>query len=992
MTTSVPNKFPFLCQAIYSWSGEEEGDLGFIEGDLIECIGLGDGQWWVGRLKRNKAVGHFPSNYVTIIEQKPITNKPKGIVARRALKDEFRRPASALELRQTNRIEPATRYYPGDQSSVYTFAEHNMKPYEDIRNDPQSDAEVDSAPPMPPPHKVLYRPHSSMSIREANRILDIKRPRTPTPLRHAMEDVMEGLENISTPDQSKNKNSVIENKIKRSQESEAIKRVHARPVTHMDTRRTYNDEDDTQEPLWRRRSTFGPRVPSLTRPKSSLGISYPKGFRDQEDYDDDISNTTSTLVPLQPISNISSQRSLLRLRSSLSRSGTVKTASTASNGTSNLSNSTAATTSSNLSVTSAGSLARRKAAASAGVAASRLVMRDVDDIGTGEPVELPTATRTGRQYVQQKSSLMDLKLKRSTLFNKIKSLGSGSSAKSVSSSTTSKSSPAAISSSYISSDGYRPGSAASGIFSRKEGLRRNASQEQSTLWIQARTDVNRAISMSQNERDTRKRRQELEGFSVSNPLDIVYRQVKGDEGIDGMPVEGGMDVSKFNFSLLDRNVRSTTVPSLATLPSFTTTVLCRPYKSDIQRLRAIFIFCSENIIWQPSSLPDETIEMQYYDTNRIFRSKKASADELAFCFKSMCDMLRIPCEVIKGYLKVPGERFDGHIIKVNHAWNAVVVDGEWRLVDASLASPTHPKRTLYTNCPENKAEDFYFLSKPLELISTHISRHRTQQHIVPTLPHRVLYELPSICPGMIRNNVYLSEFDTSLLRTSGSEVIQIDVQVPWDIDCIAELEVRGYIADADGDIMESGEVCKIPALTQPYWSRGARFFRAKAVLPENEQTGVLKIYAGNRGLVHSIKDNPYPLAIAFPVTHSGAGMNFSFVQRHPCSQAMRYDLYIVQPQCKNLVYNNTFLFDIKQFLIGIESITLTPSKSAKLAVQGPSGKIFRMTLKDSDDDSCSEAQTEWETLVKCNERGTWRGLVMADRSSSWCVFAEWTCK
>lgn len=31
----------------------------------------------------------------------------------------------------------------------------------------------------------------------------------------------------------------------------------------------------------------------------------------------------------------------------------------------------------------------------------------------------------------------------------------------------------------------------------------------------------------------------------------------------------------------------------------------------------------------------------------------------------------------------------------------------------------------------------------------------------------------------------------------------------------------------------------------------------------------------------------------------------------------------------------------------------------------------------------------WETIIKIGERGTWRGLVLADRSARWCVFAEW---
>jgi len=63
----MPTQFPCLVRAIYSFPGESKGDLGFVQGDLIECLNTGDGQWWMGRLKRNKAMGVFPSNYVEVV-------------------------------------------------------------------------------------------------------------------------------------------------------------------------------------------------------------------------------------------------------------------------------------------------------------------------------------------------------------------------------------------------------------------------------------------------------------------------------------------------------------------------------------------------------------------------------------------------------------------------------------------------------------------------------------------------------------------------------------------------------------------------------------------------------------------------------------------------------------------------------------------------------------------------------------------------------------
>lgn len=81
------------------------------------------------------------------------------------------------------------------------------------------------------------------------------------------------------------------------------------------------------------------------------------------------------------------------------------------------------------------------------------------------------------------------------------------------------------------------------------------------------------------------------------------------------------------------------------------------------------------------------------------------------------------------------------------------------------------------------------------------------------------------------------------------------------------------------------------------------------------------------------------------------------------------------------------------------SLTDKQSKPAKLAVQSPSGKIIRLTRKQEygsrggvheggEEEGLASA---WETVIKVGERGTWRGLVLADRSARWCVFAEWEC-
>jgi transglutaminase/protease-like cytokinesis protein 3 len=79
-------------------------------------------------------------------------------------------------------------------------------------------------------------------------------------------------------------------------------------------------------------------------------------------------------------------------------------------------------------------------------------------------------------------------------------------------------------------------------------------------------------------------------------------------------------------------------------------------------------------------------------------------------------------------------------------------------------------------------------------------------------------------------------------------------------------------------------------------------------------------------------------------------------------------------------------------------------KPAKLAIQSPTGKIIRFTRKQEYGSSAAGSGrtgstvdedeglgSTWETVIKVGERGVYRGLVLADRSARWCVFAEWEC-
>ena len=373
-------------------------------------------------------------------------------------------------------------------------------------------------------------------------------------------------------------------------------------------------------------------------------------------------------------------------------------------------------------------------------------------------------------------------------------------------------------------------------------------------WVQVRRDVNRANTLSRNERIERQEKQQMMDQPVLRPVDALEEDVDGNEAADGGVVKKPQDFNAASLGLVDKGARFiSSLPPFTTPESLATHHVCRPYRSDVQRLRAIYTWVSEKIAWEhPSGPMDGEYGVAAVDSRRVLSQKRGSPEEVAVVVQGMCVAMGIHCDVVRGFLKAPGEALDIEAFpRANHWWNAVIADGEWRFMDCSLSSPTHPRRFMYSCAPASQAEFFYFLAKPSEFCWTHIPLALKEQHLVPPLPLPILLALPGACPTFFKNDLRMVNYDTSLIRIENLEVVQIEICVPMGVECVAEVEAKGFAVDQDGDVFETGEVVKKRALAQVSWENGVKTYRVKAVLPGDEGQGVLKVYAGKRGLMVS---------------------------------------------------------------------------------------------------------------------------------------------
>ncbi|KAH8656528.1 hypothetical protein BGZ60DRAFT_458674 [Tricladium varicosporioides] len=952
-----------------------------------------------------------------------------------------------------------------------------------------------SPPPPPPPHRSVFTPHKPVhhSPRNSTGHSRAASPcppspgntgMTPSPLRSAMDDVMSSLYDMGVSRETESPQPPLDPWSPEAFDQTYIKaRRKQRPNTAMGIGGPTDYEDDVDQPyVGSSQNGYAvdqppPQLSNYVRRMedrlNKMHTSSPRPV-DEDDQGPAVPPKSKYDSPKSSMGNSHVEHKLRHRksayevgRSMLGRTFTTKTNSTsASSGnrstTTNGSSSTQMTDRSLMSgasagafsSTSAGSLARKKEALQGRSRSAFGSRRDqfMDDSSQADFGNRPQTPLTGISYHSSHASgptrpqsqagwqgsltesgnmlggLVAPKPKKNGFFKKIIESAKTGAASARNSIVVGETSRPTTSSKHISG-GI---SSIAGGHSGYGGSRGSSAANDMGLsgggidWVQVRRDVNRSNTLSRIERIERKERCQMMDYPAISPVEELFEGCDGNEGADGNPVPEPTNFQAVNLSLVDKNARFiNSLPPMTNPISLATGFVCRPYRSDVQRLRAIFTWVSEKIIWE------EDFECEV-DSRRVIQTKRGCAEEVAVLVLEMCAAVGIHAEVVRGYLKTPGEVPELNIMpRSNHWWNAVIVDGEWRIMDCSLAAPSNPRRALYSSTSGQSAESFWFLAQPMEICWTHIPERHNQQHLCPPIAHEVLLALPCACPPYFKNALQMSDYDTSLIRVDDLELVHVKFTAPADVECVAEVEARAFERDADGDFFESGDVVKKRALAQAEWIGGQKRYTIKALLPGDEGQGILKIYAGKRGLMHSIKDIPHPLAFALPIIHTGENPPYEFLTRHPTPHAQRHDLYVAQPQCQRLALNNTFVFAVRQhpsstsvtspnpggtspipFIRPSSAMSITNSsasgsnpstsnaysskKPAKLAIQAPGGKVLRLMRKEEKNHSTSQALEKgdggtWETIIKVGERGVWRGLVLADRSARWCVFAEWTC-
>ncbi|KAL3874016.1 hypothetical protein ACJMK2_037085 [Sinanodonta woodiana] len=146
--------------------------------------------------------------------------------------------------------------------------------------------------------------------------------------------------------------------------------------------------------------------------------------------------------------------------------------------------------------------------------------------------------------------------------------------------------------------------------------------------------------------------------------------------------------------------------------------LVQQARNDLERIRAFYRWITENIRYdtdgffsgKPSSCEPED----------VLRSGKSVCQGYADLFTTLCRKVGISAKTITGYAK--GYSYHPEIsitpsADTNHAWNVVLLNGDWRFVECTWGAGHVNGQTFVKEFTE-----FYFLTDPEHFINAHFPR------------------------------------------------------------------------------------------------------------------------------------------------------------------------------------------------------------------------------------------------------------------------------
>jgi hypothetical protein len=204
--------------------------------------------------------------------------------------------------------------------------------------------------------------------------------------------------------------------------------------------------------------------------------------------------------------------------------------------------------------------------------------------------------------------------------------------------------------------------------------------------------------------------------------------------------------TSLDFQEVDRYARNapTNVKSIDALVDYFS---LRP-TNPIEKARMIYVWLTDNISYDSKAYNLKDIGDNSPST--VFKSKKGVCAGFANLYTELGEKLGLEIETISGVAK--GYEFEENVSddleeSINHAWNAIRIDGEWRVFDATWGEGygmSNKKGKLEST---KKFDETWFNVDPVNALFSHFPMDINKQYINSPVRFDSFLTLPYLLPS-----------------------------------------------------------------------------------------------------------------------------------------------------------------------------------------------------------------------------------------------------
>ncbi|KAK6195182.1 hypothetical protein SNE40_000659 [Patella caerulea] len=147
--------------------------------------------------------------------------------------------------------------------------------------------------------------------------------------------------------------------------------------------------------------------------------------------------------------------------------------------------------------------------------------------------------------------------------------------------------------------------------------------------------------------------------------------------------------------------------------------LSKPAKNDLDKIRAFYIWITNNISYDTQSFFSGRIPNR--DGAQVLQDRRGVCDHYSQLFSEMCRSAEIPCVRINGFAK--GYGYNPDVLytlknRTTHSWNLVQIEKNWWPIDCTWGSG-HVNSNKQFEC---FYQEFFFLPDPDRFILSHFPK------------------------------------------------------------------------------------------------------------------------------------------------------------------------------------------------------------------------------------------------------------------------------